>query len=130
MKKALILAAAVILLASLALSSAPASQAQKAEGKYAALCGEYSFDLSAYGTGTITAKFYVENDIFYTWASSDDSPDVLSPVEGKPNKFFIDDPDEGHWDFEFLKDDSGKYTKCRVVNEGMGVDAVGQRIGG
>jgi len=130
MKKALLLTAAVVLLASLALSSAPASQAQKPEGKYAAFCGEYSFDLSALGAGTITAKFYAENDLFYAWASSSDSPDVLSPVEGKPEKFFIDDPDEGHWDFEFLKDDSGKYAKCRIVNEGMGIDIVGQRIGG
>jgi len=130
MKKALLLTTAVILLASLALSSAPASQAQRPEGKYAAFCGEYSFDLSALGAGTITAKFYAENDLFYAWASSSDSPDVLSPVEGKPEKFFIDDPNEGHWDFEFLKDDSGKYVKCRIVNEGMGIDAVGQRIGG
>ena len=130
MKKALLLTAAVVLLASLALSSAPASQAQKPEGKYAAFCGEYSFDLSALGAGTITARFYAENDLFYAWASSSDSPDVLSPVEGKPEKFFIDDPNEGHWDFEFLKDDSGKYVKCRIVNEGMGIDVVGQRIGG
>ena len=102
----------------------------EAQEKYAAFCGEYSFDLSALGAGTITAKFYAENDLFYAWASSSDSPDVLSPVEGKPEKFFIDDPDEGHWDFEFLKDDSGKFAKCRIVNEGMGIDVVGQRIGG
>jgi hypothetical protein len=35
-----------------------------------------------------------------------------------------------HWDFEFLKNDEGKFTKCRIVNAGMGIDAVGEKIGG
>ncbi len=130
MKRALILAAAAVLIANLALSADPPAQDKKPEGKYAALCGEYSFDLSAYGIGTIQAKVYVENDYLYVWASTSDSPDLLSPVEGQPAKFFIDDPDEGHWDFEFLKDDSGKYTKLRIVNAGMGIDSTGTRIGG
>jgi len=130
MKKALILAAVVVLVAALAFSSAAPPQAQKPAGKYDAICGEYSFDLSAYGIGTIQAKVYVESDYLYIWASTSDSPDLLSPVEGQPAKFFIDDPSEGHWDLEFLKDDTGKYTKLRIVNAGMGIDSTGQRIGG
>ena len=130
MKRILPLIAATALVAGLVLSAAPPAQDQKPEDKYAAFCGEYSFDLSAYGVGTITAKIYAENGYLYAWASSSDSPDMLNPVEDKPAKFFIDDPNEGHWDFEFLKDEAGKYTKLRIVNEGMAIDSVGQRIGG
>ncbi len=130
MKRALILTAAVVMIVSLGFSSPAPAQDTKPEGKYAPFCGEYSFDLSAYGVGTITAKIYAENGYLYAWASTSDSPDMLNPVEDKPAKFFIDDPNEGHWDFEFLKDDSGKYTKLRIVNEGMAIDSVGQRIGG
>jgi hypothetical protein len=130
MKRALILAAAAVLIVSLGFSSSAPSRAQKPEDKYAPLCGEYSFDLSAYGIGVITAKVYAENGYLYVWASSSDSPDMLNAVEDKPANFFIDDPDEGHWDFEFLKDEAGKYTKLRIVNEGLAIDSVGQRIGG
>lgn len=130
MKRALILAAAAVLIANLALASPIPAQDQKPEGKYAAFCADYSFDLSAYGIGTISARVYVEGDYLTVWASTSDSPDILSPVEGQPTKFFIDDPSEGHWDFEFLKDEAGKYTKLRIVNAGMGIDSTGQRIGG
>lgn len=130
MKRILPLIAAMALLAQLALSAPPPAQDPKPEGKYAAFCGDYSFDLSVYGAGVITAKVYTENEYLYVWASSSNNPDQLSPVEGQAAKFFIDDPDEGHWDFEFLKDDSGKYVRCRIVNEGMGIDSTGQRIGG
>lgn len=130
MKKALILAAAVVLVAALAFSSAAPSQARKPEGKYDAICGEYSFDLSAYGIGTIQAKVYAESDDLYIWASTSDTPDLLSPAEGQPAKFFIDDPSEGRWDLEFLKDDAGKYDRLRIVNAVMGIDSTGQRIGG
>jgi hypothetical protein len=130
MKRILVLTAVIILAVSLVHSSPYPSQAQKPEGRYAAFCGDYSFDLSSYGIGTITAQVSAEKDIIAIWASTSDNPDIMTPVEGQPAKFFIDDPDEGHWDFEFLKDEAGKYTKLRIVNAGMGIDAVGQRIGG
>lgn len=130
MKRALALTAAIILIFALALTSPIPSQDQEPAGKYAALCGEYQFDLASLGLGTITAKVYVENDVLRIWANTSDDPDTLNPVEGQPAKFFIDDPEEGHWDFEFLKDDAGKFTRLRLVNGGMGIDTVGQRIGG
>lgn len=130
MKRALALTAAIALIVSVALTSPVPSQDLTPAGKYAAYCGEYQFDLASYGIGTVTARVYAENDVLYIWASTSDDPDVLSPVEGQPAKFFIDDPDEGHWDIEFLKDDAGKYSKCHIVNTGAGIDAVGQRIGG
>lgn len=128
MKRALVFLTAAALVT--ALSFASVSQEKKAADKYAAFCGEYRFDLTSYGAPVITAKLYVENDDLYIMADTSDSPDKLSPVENEPTKFFLDDPNEGHWDFEFLKDDKGKFTKCRIVNAGMGIDAVGEKIGG
>ena len=128
MKRTLFILAATALVT--ALSFASGIQEKKPADKYAAFCGDYRFDLTSYGAPVITAKIYVENDELYVHADTSDSPDKLSPVENEPTKFFLDDPDEGHWDFEFLKDDKGKITKCRIVNAGMGIDAVGERIDG
>lgn len=128
MKRALVFLTATALIA--ALSFASGTQEKKPADKYAAYCGQYQFDLTSLGAGTITAKVYVENDALCIWASSSDSPDQLSPVENEPAKFFIDDPDEGHWDFEFLKDDKGNFSKCRIINTGLGIDAVGEKIDG
>jgi hypothetical protein len=128
MKRALVFLTAAALIAALSFASGP--QEKKPASKYDAYCGEYQFDLTSLGAGTITAKVYVENDALFIWASTSDSQDQLSPVENEPAKFFIDDPDEGHWDFEFLKDDKGKFSKCRIINTGMGVDTVGEKIGG
>ena len=128
MKRALVFLTAAALIA--ALSFASGIQDKKPADKYVAYCGDYRFDLTSYGAPVITAKVYIENDALYVLSDSSDSPDRLSPVENEPAKFFIDDPDEGHWDFEFLKDDKGKFSKCRIINTGMGIDAIGERIDG
>ena len=128
MKRALVFLTAAALIA--ALSFASGIQEKKAADKYAAYCGDYRFDLTSYGAPVITAKVYVENDDLFVQADTSENPDKLSPVENEPTKFFLDDPDEGHWDFEFLKDSQGKITKCRIVNTGLGIDAVGEKIGG
>jgi hypothetical protein len=128
MKRAMIFLFAAALIAASAFALGP--QEKKTADKYAAYCGEYRFDLTSYGAGVIAVKVYVENDGIYVWAETSDSPDQMSPVENSDTKFFLDDPDEGHWDFEFLKDDAGNFTKCHVVNAGMGIDAVGEKIGG
>lgn len=127
MKRARVFLATAVLIA--AFSFASGQQEKKVGDKYAAYCGEYSFDLTSYGAGLITAKFYVENDAFYIWADKSEPPDVMSPVENEPTKYFLDDPEEGHWDIEFLKDGQGRFTQCRLVNPGLGIDVVGEKIG-
>ena len=128
MKRPVIFLFAAALIA--ALSFASGIQEKKPADKYAAFCGDYRFDLTSYGAEVITARFYVENDDLFVQADTSESPDKLSPVENEPTKFFLEDPDEGHWDFEFLKDDKGKITKCRIINAGIGIDSVGEKIGG
>jgi len=128
MKRPVIFLFAAALIA--ALSFASGIQEKKPADKYAAFCGDYRFDLTSYGAEVITARFYVENDDLFVQADTSESPDKLSPVENEPTKFFLEDPDEGHWDFEFLKDDKGKITKCRIINAGIGIDSVGEKIAG
>lgn len=128
MKRALVLLTAAALIAALTFASGP--QEKKAADKYAAYSGQYQFDLTSFGIGVITAKVYVENDALYVWAETSDNPDAISPVEGSETKFSLEDPNEGHWDFEFMKDDSGKFTKCRIINAGMGIDVIGDKIDG
>jgi hypothetical protein len=52
----------------------------------------------------------------------------MEPVEGKDFEFTIEDPDEGTYSIKFLKDDTGKYTKCHLFNETMGMDVTGTKV--
>ncbi len=130
MKRILFLMATVTLAAVFSSASGPQEKAIQASDKYAPYCGEYRFDLTAYGDEVITAKVYVENDALYLWADKSEPPDMMNPDENDPTKFFLDSPDEGHWDIEFIKDAKGKFSKCRLINAGLGVDVVGEKIGG
>ena len=109
------------------LLSFPAA-AQDLEKKYAPIVGDYEFDMSDSGMGVMTVQIYVENDVLWAWPQDMGDPGELIPKEGEEFVFTIDDGDEGAWTLEFLKDESGKYTKCRAVNEIMGMDITGEKI--
>ncbi len=119
-------------LAVMMLVCAPPLSAGKQEGdaknKYAVLVGDYEFDLSDLGMGTIMLNVYVEGESLWAWPDSSSEPSELMVVEGKVFTFYIDDANDGRYDVVFLKDESGKYTRCHVKNEGMGLDSTGTRI--
>jgi len=96
--------------------------------KYAPILGDYEFDLSDQGMGVIVIKIYVEGDIVYGWPETSSEPAVMEPVEGEVFMFRIHDPDEGDYEATFLKDETGKYARCRLVNEAMGMDVEGERV--
>jgi hypothetical protein len=52
----------------------------------------------------------------------------MEAVEGKDLEFTIEDPDEGTYSIKFLKDDTGKFTKCHILNELMGMDVIGTKV--
>lgn len=130
MKRTSVLMAVAALIIAFSFASGPQEKAIKASDKYAPYCGEYRFDLTSYGDEVITAKVYVENDALYIWADKSEPPDMMNPDENDPTKFFLDSPDEGHWDIEFIKDAQGKFSKCRLVNAGLSIDVIGEKIGG
>lgn len=96
--------------------------------KYGPILGDYEFDLSDMGMGVIGINIYVEGGGIHAFPETSSQPAEMIPVEGKIFTFSIDDPDDGHFDIFFLKDDQGKYTKCRIINEDMGMDVTGEKI--
>ncbi len=109
------------------LLSFPAT-AQDLEKKYAPIVGDYEFDMSESGMGVMTVQIYVENDVLWAWPQDMGDPGELIPKEGEEFVFTIDAEDGSVWTLEFLKDESGKYTKCHTVNETMGMDITGEKI--
>ena len=105
-----------------------AAGAQDLEEKYAPILGDYEFDMTDFGWGIVTAKMYVENDALWSWPDNSDEPGEMIPVEGEEFVFTIDAGEQGLYKLEFMKDDSGEYTKCHVANETLGIDATGEKI--
>jgi hypothetical protein len=108
--------------------SASASVGEDLEKKHAPILGDYSFDLTSLGYGVLKVTFYVENEKLLAITEVSSTPGQMEPMEGKKFEFTIEDPDEGMYWIKFLKDDTGKYTKCHILNETMGMDVTGEKI--
>jgi hypothetical protein len=104
------------------------ANAQDLEKKYASILGDYEFDVTDYGMGIVTVKYYVENDVLWAYPDNADEPGEMVPVEGEEFVFTVDAGDQGIYEMRFLKDESGEYTKCHVINEAMGMDVTGEKI--
>ena len=101
---------------------------EEAEIKYASILGDYEFDMSSLGLGTITITFYVEEGELLVATETSSAPGKLEPIQGKEFAFIVEDPDEGTYQITFLKDDTGKYTKCHIANESMDINVTGNKI--
>lgn len=108
--------------------SVSARTGEDLEKKYAPILGDYSFDMSSHGYGVLNVTFYVENETLLAITEVSSNPGQMEPVEGKDFEFTIEDPDEGTYSIKFLKDDTGKYTKCHLFNETMGMDVTGTKV--
>jgi len=124
MKRALTIFALAALCVAFSFAAGPQ---EKKAGPYDAYCGEYEFDMSAYGGDQLLVKVFVENGQLMVWGDRSEPAEACTPVEGNPTKFTLEDPDEGHWDIEFLKDEKGNFTKCHLVNPGLGIDVTGNK---
>lgn len=108
--------------------SAGAHLSEDVEKKYAPILGDYSFDMTDHGFGVLKVTIYVENEKLLAITEVSSNPGQMEPVEGKEFEFTIEDPDEGTYSIKFLKDDNGKYMKCHILNEQMGMDVIGEKI--
>jgi hypothetical protein len=102
--------------------------AQDLEKKYAPILGDYVFDMTNFGWGEVTVKVYIENDALWSWPDNSDEPGEMIPVEGEGFVFTIDAGEQGVYKLEFIKGDSGEYTKCHAINETLGIDHTGEKI--
>ncbi len=111
-----------------AVSLAQEKQEVDFEKKYADIFGTWEVDLSDAGMGVMSVEFYYESGSIWALPEMSDSPGEMLLVEGEEWKFEIED--EGSlWELEFMKNDKGKYHKCKVVNEAYGVDTVSTKKG-
>ena len=108
--------------------SVSARTGEDLEKKYAPILGDYSFDMTSHGFGVLKVTFYVENEKLLAITEVSSNPGQMEPVEGKEFEFTVEDPDEGTYSIKFLKDDTGKYTKCHLFNDLMGMDVTGERV--
>jgi hypothetical protein len=102
--------------------------AQDLEKKYAPIVGDYEFDMSEAGMGVMIVQIYVEGESLWAWPQDMGDPGEMIPNEGEEFVFTIDNGDGSMWTLEFLKDESGKYTKCHAVHDVMGTDIIGVKI--
>jgi len=90
------------------------------EKKYADILGSWEVDLSDAGMGTLAVEFFAKDGRL--WAQRElANPDPMIPVVGEEWKFTVD----SEWELEFMKDENGKYHKCKVINESAGIDTIG-----
>ncbi len=102
--------------------------AQDLEKKYAPIVGDYEFDMTEAGMGVMVVQIYVEGESIWAWPKDMGDAGEMIPTEGKEFVFTIDNGDGSMWTLEFLKDESGKYTKCHAVHDVMGTDMTGVKI--
>jgi len=127
-KNSLLLVSSLFLIVGLFLVNTAAIAQEKSDDElkkeYTPILGEYAFES---GGGTFTLKFYIENKAL--WADSGDGrPAAMKPVDDEMFAFTAEDPISGLFEIKFLKDDQGEYTRCHVVNQGMGMEIEGTKI--
>lgn len=92
--------------------------------KYAPILGKYEF---AADGGTFILEFYIEGNAL--WADSGDGrPVTMESLKDKMFEFKAEDPLTGIFEIKFLKDESGEYKICHVVNTSMGLDVKGNKL--
>jgi hypothetical protein len=120
-----LMALAALVLCGLALANQTDEELKK---KYAVILGSYQFDMSDYEMGIVKLEVYVEYGSLWAYPDIADSAIAMTVIEGKEFSFQIEDPDEGTYVLEFLKDDEGNYSKCHVINEFAALDVTGTKI--
>ncbi len=96
------------------------------EKLYSEIAGSFEFE---YEGQYIVFVFTVE-DGNLMGAPEGEVPDVLQPVEDKDMSFVGFSPDGAEFQFNFVRDDDGKITKCTIIVPAMGAEVEGARIKG
>jgi hypothetical protein len=102
---------------------------EQLEKKYAAILGDCEFDLTDLGGETQVLNYYIHDGKLWV-DSGDGRPAVMEPGKDEEFKFAANDPESGHFEITFLKDDEGKYSICRIYIENANLEITGFKIGG
>lgn len=100
---------------------------EEAETRYADFVGKWELDIEGYGL--LVVKLFVEGGLLWGIVEGETIGDRLEfiPVGGKELAFKIDNPELGVIDWEFLRDDEEKITKCRFDLKDQGLKGVGNK---
>ena len=90
--------------------------------KYAEIKGLYEVQIP--GTGIDFLQVYFKDGTLRTISKSGSSSTKFDPIEGQGLKFATVSQKQGTFHLEFLKDEQGRYTKFRVVNETAKMDII------
>jgi hypothetical protein len=91
---------------------------------YAEIVGDYEFDIE--GEMMIFNVKLEEGKLIATPEGEDS--EELEPVEGESLKFEVNTADGEHFILEFIRDESGKITKLKAINEAIGMEIEGKKI--
>ena len=91
--------------------------------KYPEIEGVYEMEVP--GTGPQLIQVYFKDGALRTVEAGDAESTTFNPVEGQGLRFTRVSSDKGTFEFEFLKDENGRYTRFRVVNETFKLDLTG-----
>jgi uncharacterized protein len=93
--------------------------------KYPEIEGVYEMEVP--GTGPQLLQVYFKDGTLRTVETGDAESTTFNPVEGQELRFTKVSSDKGTFQFEFLKDEKGRYTRFRVVNETLKLDLTGAK---
>ncbi len=98
---------------------------EEAEKRYAEFVGAWKLEVKGYGLWVL--KIYIDDGLLWGIPEGDTIYNKVEfiPVEGKEFEFKVDSPQLGMFEWEFLKDDEGKVTKCRFDLESQGLKGFG-----
>ena len=91
--------------------------------KYPEIEGLYEIEVP--GAGLQLLQVYFKDGTLRTVEPGDAESTIFNPVEGPGLLFAKVSSDKGTFEFEFLKDEKGRYTRFRVVNETLKLEVTG-----
>ncbi len=83
--------------------------------KYPEIAGLY--ELAVPGSGTVLMQVYFKDGTLRTIGATNSSSTVWRPVEGSEPKFKMSQEPRGNFEMAFAKDEQGRFTRFRVVND-------------
>lgn len=83
------------------------------------------YEMIVPGQGAVAVQVYFKDGTLRTVSAGDAESTRFDPVEGRELRFVTVSPKNGTFQLELLKDEQGRYTRLRVVNEKLNMDVTG-----
>jgi len=83
------------------------------------------YEMQVPGQGPLLIQVYFKDGALRTVEAGDAESTKFDPVEGRELQFVKVSPEKGTFLLEFLKDEQGRFTRFRTVNEKIKMDLTG-----